>query len=83
MVARVGAACLHGRLHPPQCDVSLFGSTQLIPHNIGVGLIQPLTQVPPLQSGVEPEHDVPQPPQVAALERSASQPSLAEPLQSS
>ena len=73
-------------LHPPQLLGSFVVLTQLAPHSVGVAPPQELAQeyTPPLflQREVAPEHCIPQPPQLAGVERSASQPFAALPSQS-
>ncbi len=60
-------------------------STQELPQRVGVIVVQPLVQaraIPPslgftAQTGVEPEHVVPQRPQFVFVARSVSQPFVA------
>jgi hypothetical protein len=73
-------------VHEPQWFTSEVGSTQLEPQSMGVGAVQLAAQVYEAptrrQSGIAPEHVVPQLPHEVGAERSASQPSDAVPLQS-
>jgi hypothetical protein len=72
--------------HVPQFSASVSRFVHVVPHRSGVAPTQPLTQtVDPLldpHMGVPPLHIAPQAPQLLAVVRLVSQPSLASPLQS-
>jgi hypothetical protein len=70
----------------PQLFGSLAGLTQLPPQSVGVAPPQAPAHAGPapvsVQTGVAPEHTVPQLPQLAADESLASQPFIGSPSQS-
>lgn len=68
--------------HAPQLAGSLIKSTHDPAQDVGVGVTQPLEQVPPEQIRVLPTHARVQLPHVSAAERSASQPLPGVPSQS-
>lgn len=77
---------VHALPHPSQSVALLAVLTHVVPHAVGVSAGQAVAHayVPPElpHTGVVPVHAVLHPPQVAACERSVSQPSSAVPLQS-
>jgi hypothetical protein len=81
-VATEPEAAVHGWPHVPQLDGSLERSMHRPVPQLAVGAAHDATHPPEAQSGVAPEQEVAQLPQVCALVRSASQPFVGSPSQS-